>query len=71
MPHYDYVCEACGAEHEIFHSMDEKKRKCPDCGKMKLKKSWRQVASFHARFSPMHPRLGRGAGNTGIRKDKK
>ena len=37
MPTYDYVCEACGHELEIFHSMsDAPKRKCPACGKLKL-----------------------------------
>ena len=37
MPHYDYVCDACGHELEIFQSMSESpKKKCPECGKMKL-----------------------------------
>ena len=37
MPTYDYVCEACGHELEVFQSMSEKpKRKCPSCGAMKL-----------------------------------
>jgi len=37
MPTYDYRCEACGAELEIFHSMSQAaKRKCPECGKLKL-----------------------------------
>lgn len=37
MPTYDYRCEACGHELEIFHSMTESaKRKCPACGKLKL-----------------------------------
>ena len=37
MPTYDYVCEACGHELEIFQSMsDRPKRKCPACGAMKL-----------------------------------
>ena len=39
MPTYDYQCEACGYELEIFHSMSAApKRKCPDCGKLKLKR---------------------------------
>ena len=39
MPTYDYVCEACGAELEIFQSMKEApKRKCLRCGKPKLKR---------------------------------
>ena len=37
MPTYDYRCDACGHELEIFHSMkDAPKRKCPSCGKLKL-----------------------------------
>ena len=37
MPTYDYRCDACGHELEIFHSMkDSPKRKCPSCGKLKL-----------------------------------
>jgi putative FmdB family regulatory protein len=37
MPTYDYECRACGAELEIFQSMSESpKRKCPECGKLKL-----------------------------------
>jgi len=37
MPTYDYRCDACGHELEIFHSMTEAaKRKCPECGKLKL-----------------------------------
>lgn len=39
MPTYDYVCRACGHEMELFQSMTEKpKRKCPECGAMKLER---------------------------------
>jgi putative FmdB family regulatory protein len=39
MPTYDYVCEACNHEFELFQSMkDEAKRKCPECGKNKLRR---------------------------------
>ena len=39
MPTYDYHCQACGAHHEIFHSMTEDaRRKCPACGKLKLQR---------------------------------
>ena len=39
MPTYDYDCGACGATLEIFQSMSESpKRKCPECGKLKLKR---------------------------------
>ena len=39
MPTYDYQCESCGHELEIFQSMSDKpKRKCPECGQLKLKR---------------------------------
>jgi len=39
VPTYDYVCGACGHELEIFQSMSEApKRKCPECGSLKLQR---------------------------------
>ena len=39
MPTYEYVCDACGHELEIFQSMSEpRRRKCPDCGRLKLQR---------------------------------
>ncbi len=39
MPHYDYVCNACGHELELFQSITAKpKRKCPECGAMRLQR---------------------------------
>jgi len=39
MPTYDYVCDACGHEFELFQTITESvKRKCPDCGKLKLRR---------------------------------
>jgi putative FmdB family regulatory protein len=39
MPTYDYICDACGHELEEFQSMSAKPlRKCPGCGKLKLKR---------------------------------
>lgn len=39
MPTYDYECDACGHTLEIFQSMTEgHKRKCPECGKNKLRR---------------------------------
>lgn len=38
MPTYDYECDACGEKHEFFHGMKETKRKCPSCGKHKLRR---------------------------------
>ena len=39
MPTYDYVCDACEHEFELFQSISEPlKRKCPECGKLKLRR---------------------------------
>ena len=39
MPTYDYECDACGHEFELFQSISEPvKRKCPECGKLKLRR---------------------------------
>ena len=39
MPTYDYVCEACKHEFELFQSIkDEPKKQCPECGKKKLRR---------------------------------
>ena len=39
MPTYDYECDACGHEFELFQAMsDGVKRKCPECGKKKLRR---------------------------------
>jgi putative FmdB family regulatory protein len=39
MPTYDYVCDACEHEFELFQGInDPLKRKCPECGKPKLRR---------------------------------
>jgi putative FmdB family regulatory protein len=39
MPTYDYECDGCGHEFELFQSISEPvKRKCPKCGKQKLRR---------------------------------
>lgn len=39
MPTYDYRCQGCGHEFELFQSMSDKvKRKCPECAEPKLKR---------------------------------
>jgi len=39
MPTYDYVCEACEHAFELFQSIKEDaKKKCPKCGKLKLRR---------------------------------
>lgn len=39
MPTYDYECDACGHTFELFQSIsDPVQKKCPDCGKPKLRR---------------------------------
>ena len=39
MPTYDYECDACGHEFELFQSISEAvQKKCPECGKNKLRR---------------------------------
>jgi putative FmdB family regulatory protein len=39
MPTYDYLCEACNHEFELFQSIKaEPEKKCPECGKKKLRR---------------------------------
>jgi putative FmdB family regulatory protein len=39
MPTYDYVCDACDHKFELFQGIkDEVKKKCPECGKRKLRR---------------------------------
>lgn len=39
MPTYDYECDACGHAFEEFQSMTAKPlKKCPECGKPKLRR---------------------------------
>ena len=39
MPTYDYRCNACGHEFELFQAMSAGvKKKCPECGKLALER---------------------------------
>jgi putative FmdB family regulatory protein len=39
MPTYDYHCDACGHDFELFQSIkDPVKRTCPECKKQKLRR---------------------------------
>src|SRR5215210_761284 len=39
MPTYDYECDACGHEFELFQGInDPVQRKCPKCAKLKLRR---------------------------------
>lgn len=64
MPTYSFKCDACEAEVDMLLNMGETKRKCPECGKLKLKKQF-TCPNFHDTYSPMHPRRGRGVGGYG------
>lgn len=47
MPTYEYRCEACGHELEVYQSIAEApKRKCPACKKAKLKRKIGGGAGF-------------------------
>lgn len=64
MPFYDYTCTDCDARIEISHSMNTRKRKCPECGKLKLVRDI-CAPTYHDTYSPMNPRRGRGKGGAG------
>ena len=39
MPTYEYACDACGHQFEQFQSITDKvRRKCPSCGRLKLRR---------------------------------
>jgi len=39
MPTYEYECNACGHRYDEFQNItDSPKRKCPQCGKLKLRR---------------------------------
>ncbi|MHC4296429.1 MAG: FmdB family zinc ribbon protein [Planctomycetota bacterium] len=60
MPIYPYQCSGCGHEFEEMQGVnDPLLRKCPECGKMKLKKQITS-AQLHMRYSLMAPRHMRG-----------
>ncbi len=47
MPIYEYECRGCGEHHEFIQKFsDRPKRKCPSCGKLRLRKLI-SAAAFH------------------------
>lgn len=47
MPTYDYECDACGNQLEMFQRMtDEPVKKCPSCGKDKLRRLFGKGAAI-------------------------
>ena len=55
MPHYDYECSDCQHRFEEFQSMTAKPlKKCPKCGKRKLKRLIGTGAAVLFRGSGFH-----------------
>ena len=51
MPIYEYQCQVCGERHEALQKFsDGPLRKCPACGKLKLKRMV-SAAAFHLKGS--------------------
>jgi putative FmdB family regulatory protein len=51
MPIFDYKCEACGHAFDVLQKVgDGPLRKCPECGKLKLKKQL-AAPNFHLKGS--------------------
>ncbi len=51
MPIYEYECGACGERREFIQKFsDSPKRKCPECGALKLKRLM-SAAAFHLKGS--------------------
>ena len=51
MPTYDYECSACKAHFEIFHSINETRKKCPKCGAQRLVRQFGPGSGFIFRGS--------------------
>ena len=62
MPLHDYECQACKNTCELMVDLNAgHPRKCPACGKLRLKRLlFTRPPVAHMRYSPMHPRRGRG-----------
>ena len=55
MPTYDYECNACEHRFELFQSItDPVKRKCPECGKLKLRRLFGTGAAIVFKGSGFH-----------------
>ena len=64
MPTYEFECSECGEYTSALLAVGKRIKKCPSCGKLKLKFVF-SSPSVHDTYSPMHPRRGRGAGGWG------
>lgn len=55
MPTYDYECDACGHQFEQFQAItDEPQRKCPQCGKLRLRRLFGTGAAVVFKGSGFH-----------------
>ena len=62
---YDLHCDACNATFEAWQDRDAKGPfRCQKCGKRRARRSI-VAPAYHDRYSPMHPRKGRGNGGRG------
>ena len=62
MPTYDYECDACGHEFELFQGInDPLQRKCPKCKKLKLRRLFGTGAAvFFSSWQPTHEAFSPG-----------
>ena len=64
MPQYDLICDGCEHKFVVEHTMSESHpKKCPECGKAKVRVNFTSPPAFHSYYSPMHPRVNRGRGH--------
>ena len=55
MPTYDYECDGCGHTFELFQSITEDpEKKCPECGKLKLRRLFGTGAAIVFKGSGFH-----------------
>ena len=73
MPTYDYECDNCGHEFELFQTISESvKRKCHECGKQKLRRLFGTGAAVVFKGSGFYQTDYRSESYTkGAEKDKK
>lgn len=73
MPTYDYLCDACGHEFELFQSITEAvQRKCPECKKLKLRRLFGTGAAVVFKGSGFYQTDYRSESyKSGAEKDKK
>ena len=62
MPTYDYQCDACDHCFELFQKIsDPVKRKCPECGRLKLRRLFGTGAAILFKGSGFYKNDARGS----------